>query len=251
MRSSGQDSATSYCSIVKNVNIRDPNKELKKNKMYSGDDVGEIQNGEHLDVRELLCHQKQRSQEKDGMLCHQKQRSQEKDGRISVSVFKKIRKNESFGQSRAFSIDLVACAPKASKSELSVLKALSEKILPSGYMDELLNLDTFHQWLRLSIDNETDAWFKELLAVTQSGAGSAAFDDGCQAILNKLFSFTAEIMRKRKSKTVSFEANAHKFYKSTEFDEICKAKLPGNLSKSRPGCMLLGMMLSQLSGKMR
>lgn len=53
-------------------------------------------------------------------------------------------------------------------------------------------------------------------------------------------------MRKRKSKAVSFEANAHKFYKSTEFDEICKAKLPGTLSKSRPGCMLLGMMLSQL-----
>ncbi len=34
---------------------------------------------------------------------------------------------------------------------------------------------------------------------------------------------------------------------STEFDDICKAKLPGSLSKSRPGCVLLGMtMLSQL-----
>ena len=98
----------------------------------------------------------------------------------------------------------------------------------------------------MSINNETDGWFKELLEVTQTREGSAEFDDGCQAILNKLFSFTAEIMSKRKSKVVSFEGNIHKFYKSTEFDDICKAKLPGSLSTSRPGCMLLGMMLSKL-----
>jgi hypothetical protein len=38
----------------------------------------------------------------------------------------------------------------------------------------------------------------------------------------------------------------HNFFKSADFDEICKDKLPGNLGGSRPGCVFLGLMLSKM-----
>jgi len=231
VRCSGQDSATSYGAFVKNCHLRNPNKALKGNGMYAGADAGKVCSGEEVDIRELLRDQKRRNEEKDARL----------------SVYRENRKTASIGKSRAFSITIdSASEPEASESELDVLKILAEKFLPRGYMDELMNLEMFHQWLQLSMDNETDAWFKELLEVTQSAVGSATFDDACQAVMNKLLRMTAEIMRNRKSTTVSFEASVHKFYNSAEFDEICNAELPGTLSKSRPGCVFLGLMLSKL-----
>ena len=231
VRRSGQDSGTSYGAIVKNVHMRDANKELKRNSMYSAEDVGDIEAVEHLDLLELSRHQKQRRKEKDERL----------------SAYKEVRRTTSIASSNAFSISVEeAQIANANESELDVLKVLVKKRLPRGYMDELLKEDVFHQWLQLSIGSETDAWFKELLDVTQSVVGSAAFDEACRTILNKLLCYTAEIMRKRKSRTVSFEARVHKFFKSAEFDEICKENLPGNLGNSCPGCVLLGLMLSQL-----
>jgi len=231
VRSGGQDSATSYCAFVKNFQLRDPNSALKKNSSYAGADAGKVCSGEEIDVRDLINHQQWRNEEKD----------------VRISVYQDSRKTASLRASRAFSIGVDdVSVPEATESELDVLKVLTEKCLRSGYMDELLKVDMFHQWLRLSIDNETDSWFKELLEVTQSAVGSATFDEACQAIMNKLLRITAEIMRKRKSTTASFEAGVHKFYKSAEFDEICNAKLPGTLSKSRPGCVLIGLMLSKL-----
>ena len=231
VRSSRQDSASGYCAFVKNVQMRNATKALEGNNAYSADDVGDISIGEEADIRDLIRQQSSREKEKDRRL------SQFKGSRLGASI----------EGSDAFSIDENgARLPKSSESEVEVLKLLTATRLPNGYIDELTKDDTFHQWLRLSIGNETDAWFQELLRSTQNAAGSASFDLACQRVMDKLLRITAELMTKRQSLTLSFEAQVHNFFKSSDYDDICTEYLPASLSESHPGCMLLGLMLSKL-----
>lgn len=237
VRSSGGDSATGYAAFVKNVQMRNAHKAvLEGNNMYSADDVGDISSGEEVDIRDFIRQQKQREKEKD----------------LRLSQFEESRKDVPIHACNAFSINVNDAHyhdrryPEPSESELEALKRLTDTHLPSGYMDQLTKEDLFHQWLRLSIENETEAWFKELLQLTGDADGSTSFDLACQSIMNKLLRITAEVMKKRKNPTVSFEARMHNFFKSTEYDNICTAHLPPTLSGFHPGCMLLGMMLSKV-----
>ncbi|KAL7490678.1 hypothetical protein ACHAWT_000225 [Skeletonema menzelii] len=97
-----------------------------------------------------------------------------------------------------------------------------------------------NQWRYRSISGHTyncEFWFNN---------GSTSFDLACQRIMDKLLRITADLMTKRHSLTISFEAQMHNFFKSTDYDDICTAHLPASLSESHPGCMLIGLMLSKL-----
>jgi len=106
-----------YCSIVKNFNIREPNKELKRNKIYTRVMMwakSKVKSTSRC-IRELLRHQKRR------------RRSQGKKEYPYQPTKRHEINTESIGQCRAFSIeiDLDSCVPKASESKLIVLNALA------------------------------------------------------------------------------------------------------------------------------
>ena len=219
--------ASYYAAYARNRQMVKAQDALNKNrnKMYSEDDVGEITAGNDVDIPELIKFKKSRETKKDAL----------------ITEYEKNRAKESTNDTNKFSLTAEdASLSDSSAQEKEALRILTAAQLPKGYMARLTELDTFHQWARLCIDNnDVGKWFDELFRLTSTKDGSFQFNIGCRAIQDKLLRIAARCMRKRCDGNTSFEADAHN-------DEICGAHLPGNLGKSHPGCMLLGLMLEEL-----
>eukprot|EP00986_Skeletonema_menzelii_P020755 scaffold32210_cov114-Skeletonema_menzelii.AAC.1 len=234
VRMARQDDGARYLAYATNRQMVNAQNALKKNrnKMYCEDDVGDVSTGKDVGIPELIKFKKDREMRKDSL----------------IKGYEKNRVRESTIQTDKFSMTAEeASLPGSSNQEQEVLRILTTLKLPNGYMARLTELATFHQWVRLCLDNnDVGQWFDELFRLTSTQEGSIQFNAGCRAIQDKLLQLAARCMRNRTDNNTSFEAAAHNFYKSEEFDVMCGDNLPGNLGKSHPGCVLLGLMLAEL-----
>ena len=86
----------------------------------------------------------------------------------------------------AFSFECNANLPtNLHQFEKDVLKRLASKLLPKGYLAELMNQEYFLQWMRLCLDTPSGDWFNNLLEDTLEVGGVEQFEEACQAIQKK------------------------------------------------------------------
>ncbi|KAL7547467.1 hypothetical protein ACHAWF_010769 [Thalassiosira exigua] len=150
-------------------------------------------------------------------------------------------------QVRAFSLEtLASVASSLQVYERETLVALANHMLQQGSLFELLELEYFQQWWRMSMGSPTGAWFDILLEDTQTQADATRLERFCQKIQDKLFEFSVRAVTNRSDDDSSFQYDVHSFHRSVEFTEICFEHLPGRVAEFHPGCVILGLSLSRL-----
>jgi hypothetical protein len=238
-----QDDAPSYLAFSKSRQMISAHNALRSNPMYSEHDVGDISTGKDVGIPELTKCRREREGRKNALIMnYEKNRHEE-----STAETKKFSLTAEEASAEHASLRYSSDKEKQKEKEVEVLRILTSTDLLHGYMSRLTELDTFHKWVRLCLDNDDiGEWFDELFRITQTKEGSIMFNDGCRAIQDKLLSLSVRCMRKRSDKHTSFEKDTHNFFKSDEFDQLCSNQLPGNLGKSHVGCVLLGLMLAEL-----
>ena len=117
--------------------------------------------------------------------------------------------------------------------------------MKNGYLEELLKNEYFRQWMRLSIGTPTGKWFTHLLDEAMDDECSQQFENACISMQNKMFEFTVKSMTKRTNEGISFEYDVHAFHRSPDFSRMCQSELPGTLSDSHPGCVILYLCLAR------
>ena len=117
--------------------------------------------------------------------------------------------------------------------------------MKNGYLEELLRNEYFRQWMRLSIGTQTEKWFTHLLEISLDDGCAQQFENTCISMQNKMFELTVKSMKRRKDEGMSFEYDLHSFHRSTDFSQLCQTQLPGTLSDSHPGAVILYLYLAR------
>ena len=233
MRNTKSDSTPSYAHFVANRDMKKANavRALSNNQMYDASDVGEIRTGKFFGPSEIIKYHSGRELKMENVI-----RDFER-----VNTYKSLK-----ARVPAFSVqshDLIL--ENMTEAEGCVLKRLSSKVMSNGYLEELLKDDYFRQWMRLSFGTPTEKWFTHLLEIYQDEGCAQKFENTCISMQNKMFEYTVKSMKKRKDENNSFEYDLHSFHRSPEFSGLCKSQLPGSLSDSHPGCVMLYLCLAR------
>ena len=236
VRNSKADSTTRHQYFVANKVMRKANVDValgqNRNKMYSAGDVGELHAGKDIGPSEFIKYHSGR------------------ENRMSERIVKydseKTYKNK-ITPVPAFSSEVNKQVPtELHDFEIDVLKRLSSKQLSEGYLVELMNQEFFRQWMRLSLDAPSGEWFSHFFEDTLEVGGAEQFEQACQAIQNILFDITVKSLRQRNDDQNSFEYDLHQYFMLEEFALLCWNQLPGRLSNTHPGCVMLFLSLVRM-----
>lgn len=231
VRASRQDSATSYAALSagRDMTKAQATAALTNNKMYMAGHIGGIEEGAaYIGPAELVNFHKHR----------------EKQMKAMIDTFNQTKPPTIHRPRAAYStVDLPTSLLDYEKD---VMDRLLTKKLQCGYLPQLLQQEYFQQCMRLSIDNSTEKWFVELLAIAKDPAHLLRFENACTNIQDKLFQISLRAMKDRKNNNTSHEYDLHAYHRSSEFDDMCVNALPGTLGLIHPCCAMLCIALNRL-----